>query len=153
MFSILLTRLSYLEKQVGGDQPLGFRPLTAWPWQRWNLCPPLGELCTKLSSPRVLVAIPLFLLTTYSESCCTKTDTSACSLDWRGARRAWRINRAWADVFLGPLGLTDAGDDAVALEDVRTRGIGGSRKRPVAGQKWPWLRFSGLTGVSWVRRP
>ena len=40
---------------------------------------------------------------------------SACSLDWRGARRAWRLNRAWAGAFLGPLGIVDAGEHAVAL--------------------------------------
>ena len=45
---------------------------------------------------------------------------SACSLDWRGARRAWRINRAWAGVFLAPLGIVDAGKHAEPLEDVRT---------------------------------
>ena len=45
---------------------------------------------------------------------------SACSLDWRGARRAWRLNRAWADVFLAPLGIVDAGKHAEPLEDVRT---------------------------------
>ena len=45
---------------------------------------------------------------------------SACSLDWRGARRAWRVNRAWADVFLAPLGMVDAGRHAEPLEDVRT---------------------------------
>ena len=45
---------------------------------------------------------------------------SDCSLDWRGARRAWRINRAWAGVFLAPLGIVDAGRHAETLEDVRT---------------------------------
>ena len=45
---------------------------------------------------------------------------SACSLDWRGARRAWRVNRAWAGVFLAPLGIIDAGKHAEPLEDVRT---------------------------------
>ena len=45
---------------------------------------------------------------------------SACSLDWRGARRAWRLNRAWADVFLAPLGIVDAGKHAEPIEDVRT---------------------------------
>ena len=45
---------------------------------------------------------------------------SACSLDWRGARRAWRVNRAWAGVFLAPLGIVDAGEHAIPLEDVRT---------------------------------
>ncbi len=42
---------------------------------------------------------------------------SACSLDWRGARR---VNRAWAGAFLAPLGMVDAGEDAAVLEDVRT---------------------------------
>ena len=45
---------------------------------------------------------------------------SACSLDWRGARRAWRLNRAWADAFLAPMGLVDAGKHAAPIEDVRT---------------------------------
>ena len=45
---------------------------------------------------------------------------SACSLDWRGARRAWRLNRAWAGAFLAPLGIVDAGEHAEPLEDVRT---------------------------------
>ena len=34
---------------------------------------------------------------------------SALSLDWRRALRTWRINRAWAGVFLAPLGMVDAG--------------------------------------------
>ena len=45
---------------------------------------------------------------------------SACSLDWRRARRAWRINRAWAGAFLSPLGIIDAGEHATPIEDVRT---------------------------------
>ena len=45
---------------------------------------------------------------------------SDCSLDWRGARRAWKVNRAWADVFLAPLGIVDAGEHAEPIEDVRT---------------------------------
>ena len=45
---------------------------------------------------------------------------SACSLDWRGARRAWRVNRAWAGAFLAPLGIVDAGKHAEPIEDVRT---------------------------------
>ena len=45
---------------------------------------------------------------------------SACSLDWRGARRAWRLNRTWAGAFLAPLGIVDAGRHAEPLEDVRT---------------------------------
>ena len=45
---------------------------------------------------------------------------SACSLDWRGARRALRLNHAWAGVFLAPLGIVDASEEAVPLEDVRT---------------------------------
>ena len=45
---------------------------------------------------------------------------SACSLDWRGARRALRINHAWADAFLAPLGIVDAGEHSVPIEDVRT---------------------------------
>ena len=74
---------------------------------------------------------------------------SACSMDWRRARQALRVNRAWPGVFLAPLGLGDAGIGRVMIEDVRTsaKGVGGGRKRPVAGQKWPWLRFPGLTGV------
>ena len=31
-----------------------------------------------------------------------------------------RLNRAWAGVFLSPLGIVDAGEHAEALEDVRT---------------------------------
>ena len=45
---------------------------------------------------------------------------SACSLDWRGALRAWRVNRAWAGAFLAPLGMVDAGKHAEPIEDVRT---------------------------------
>ena len=45
---------------------------------------------------------------------------SACSLDWRGAQRAWRVNRAWAGAFLAPLRIVDAGRHAEPLEDVRT---------------------------------
>ena len=45
---------------------------------------------------------------------------SACSMDWRGVRRAWRLNRAWAGAFLSPLGIIDAGEDSTVLEDVRT---------------------------------
>ena len=43
-----------------------------------------------------------------------------CSLDWRGALRAWRLNRAWAGTFLPSLCSMDAGDDALTLRDVRT---------------------------------
>ena len=45
---------------------------------------------------------------------------SACSMDWRGALRAWRLNRAWASAFLAPLGLSDAGVGRVMIKDVRT---------------------------------
>ena len=38
---------------------------------------------------------------------------SALSLDWRRALRTWRINRAWAGVFLAPLGMVDAGEHTV----------------------------------------
>ena len=42
------------------------------------------------------------------------------SLDWRGALRVWRLNRAWAGTFLPSLCSMDAGDDALTLRDVRT---------------------------------
>ena len=57
---------------------------------------------------------------------------SACSLDWRGARRAWRVNRAWAGVFLAPLGIVDAGEHAVAPRGRPHRGIGGTRRSETA---------------------
>ena len=43
-----------------------------------------------------------------------------CSLDWRRARRIWRINRARAGIFLPTLCSMDAGGDALPLGDVRT---------------------------------
>ena len=45
---------------------------------------------------------------------------SACSMDWRRARQVLRVSRAWAGVFLSPLGIVDAGEHAVSIEDVRT---------------------------------
>ena len=42
-----------------------------------------------------------------------------CSLDWRGAMRAWRLNRAWAGAFLPSLCSMDAGEDGLPLRDVR----------------------------------
>ena len=41
-------------------------------------------------------------------------------MDWRRALRVWRLNRAWADVFLAPMGMVDAGDSAAAHRDIRT---------------------------------
>ena len=46
--------------------------------------------------------------------------SGSCSLDWRGALRVWRLNRAWAGTFLPSLCSMDAGDDALTLRDVRT---------------------------------
>ena len=43
-----------------------------------------------------------------------------CSLDWRGALRAWRLNRVWAGIFLPSLRSPDAGEDGLHLQDVRT---------------------------------
>ena len=43
-----------------------------------------------------------------------------CSLDWRGALRAWRLNRDWAGTFLPSLYSMDAGVDGLPVEDVRT---------------------------------
>ena len=45
---------------------------------------------------------------------------SACSMDWRRARQVLRVNRAWAGVFLAPLGIADASAGRVIPEDVRT---------------------------------
>ena len=51
--------------------------------------------------------------------------------------------------FLSAFGVVDAGDGAMAIEDVRTATwrVPGGQTRPVAAQKWPCLRFSGLTGA------
>ena len=43
-----------------------------------------------------------------------------CSLDWRGALRVWKLNRAWAGIFLPSICSADAGEDALQLGDVRT---------------------------------
>ena len=76
---------------------------------------------------------------------------SACSLDWRGARRAWRLNRAWAGVFLGPLGIVD-GRRARGTRRGRThRGIGGRRPsetRP-RGTGMGWIAFSRADRCPW----
>ena len=59
-------------------------------------------------------------------SSCHRRKTRLDRTGWRGSfrtarstgeepGRAWRVNRAWADAFLGPLGIVDAGEHAVAL--------------------------------------
>lgn len=43
-----------------------------------------------------------------------------CSLDWRGALRVWRLNRAWAEMFLPSIYSPDAAEDALHLMGLRT---------------------------------
>ena len=45
---------------------------------------------------------------------------AACRMNWRRAPSALRLNRVWADVFLVPMGMVDAGDSAAAHRDIRT---------------------------------
>ena len=45
---------------------------------------------------------------------------SVCSLDWRGALRAWELNHAWARTLLPSICSPADGDDALTLRDVST---------------------------------